>query len=268
MSLPPFMRPLGSTGLTVSAIGLGTVKIGRNQGVKYPNGFELPDDKQVQDLLACACDLGINLIDTAPAYGLSEERLGKLLTQRDRWIIVSKAGEEFDDGQSHFDFSPAHLRRSLERSLRRLGTDYIDVLLLHSDGNDDDIIGRGALATLADFKREGLVRAAGMSTKTVSGGLAALAQSDVAMVTYNLADRTERAVIDTARDMHRGILVKKAFASGHACTGDGDTVQQSLDLALGHAGTSAVIAGTINLDHLRENVDKAHRALTGSNTHD
>lgn len=268
MSLPPFMRPLGETGLTVSAIGLGTVKIGRNQGVKYPSGFELPDDQQVRNLLACARELGINLIDTAPAYGRSEERLGQLLTQRDEWIIVSKVGEEFEHGQSHFDFSPAHLRRSLERSLRRLGTDYLDVLLVHSDGEDDDIIAGGALETLADFKREGLVRATGMSTKTVSGGLAALARSDMAMVTYNLAERDERAVIDAAQDAGRGILVKKAFASGHACVSDGDAVQHSLDLVLGHPGTSAVIAGTINLDHLRENVDKAHRALTGSNTND
>ena len=66
-----FMRPLGNTGLTVSALGLGTVKIGRDKGVKYPNGFTIPDDKAVSDLLAQARDLGINLIDTAPAYGSS-----------------------------------------------------------------------------------------------------------------------------------------------------------------------------------------------------
>ena len=268
MSLPPFLRPLGDTGLTVSALGLGTVKIGRNQGVKYPSGFELPDDRQVCDLLACARDLGINLIDTAPAYGRSEERLGQLLTQRDQGVIGSKAGEEFDAGQSACDFSPAHLRHSLERSLKRLGTDYLDVLLLHSNGDDDDIIAAGALEVLAEFKRQGLVRATGMSTKTVSGGLAALAQSDMAMVTYNLNEQAERAVIDAAFDSGRGVLVKKAFASGHACAADGDPVQQSLDLVLGHAGTSAVIAGTINLDHLRENVDKAHRALTGSTPND
>ena len=49
-----FMRPLGNTGLTVSALGLGTVKIGRDKGVKYPNGFTIPDDHAVTELLAQA----------------------------------------------------------------------------------------------------------------------------------------------------------------------------------------------------------------------
>ena len=94
-------RPLGSTGLLVSPLGLGTVKLGRDQGVKYPNGFQIPDDDEARMLLKLARDLGINLIDTAPAYGRSEERLGPLLRgQRQDWVIVSKVGEEFADGQS------------------------------------------------------------------------------------------------------------------------------------------------------------------------
>ena len=130
-------RPLGSTGLTVSPLGLGTVKLGRDQGVKYPNGFTIPDDAAARELLAQAHDLGINLIDTAPAYGTSETRLGPLLRgQRQQWVIVSKVGEEFDNGQSHFDFSPTHTRFSVERSLKRLETDFIDLVLVHSDGND------------------------------------------------------------------------------------------------------------------------------------
>ncbi|HHH13074.1 MAG TPA: aldo/keto reductase, partial [Thiolapillus brandeum] len=58
------LRPLGSTGIEVSPLGLGTVKIGRNQQVKYPRGFELPDDAQVERLLWLARELGINLVDT------------------------------------------------------------------------------------------------------------------------------------------------------------------------------------------------------------
>ena len=150
-------RPLGSTGLMVSPLGLGTVKLGRDQGVKYPNGFRIPDDQEARQLLALARDLGINLIDTAPAYGRSEERLGPLLRgQREQWVIVSKVGEEFEDGLSRFDFSPAHTRLSVERSLRRLETDRIDLVLVHSDGNDVAILrDSGVYETLAELKREG-----------------------------------------------------------------------------------------------------------------
>ena len=80
MSLPSLHdhhRPLGSTGLRVSPLGLGTVKLGRDQGVKYPNGFTIPDDAAARALLDQARALGINLIDTAPAYGVSEQRLGR-----------------------------------------------------------------------------------------------------------------------------------------------------------------------------------------------
>lgn len=255
-----FLRELGDTGLTVSALGLGTVKIGRDQGVKYPTAFSIPDDDAVRDLLARARDLGVNLIDTAPAYGRSEERLGQLLRHRRDWVIVSKVGEEFSDGESYFDFSPAHTRASVERSLRRLNTDYLDCVLVHSDGNDLDVLRSGALDVLEEMKQAGLIRAIGMSTKTVAGGLEALKRSDVAMVTYNLKQDDERPVIDQAAAHNKGILIKKAFASGHLADDLPDPVQASLNKVLGTAGVSAVIAGTVNPHHLEENVRKARLA--------
>ena len=191
MSLHDLHRPLGNTGLIVSPLGLGTVKLGRDQGVKYPNGFTIPDDAAARALLDQARALGINLIDTAPAYGVSEQRLGPLLRgQREDWVIVSKVGEEFENGQSRFDFSPAHTRLSVERSLQRLETDRIDLVLVHSDGNDLAILqSSGVYETLAELKREGKLRAFGLSGKTVEGGLLALERGDCAMVTYNLAEQ-------------------------------------------------------------------------------
>jgi len=201
MSLPTLHdlhRPLGSTGLRVSPLGLGTVKLGRDQGVKYPNGFTIPDDDQARQLLAQARDLGINLIDTAPAYGRSEERLGPLLRgQRDHWVIVSKVGEEFEEGQSRFDFSAAHTRFSIERSLKRLETEQIDLVLVHSDGNDLHILQHEEVyQTLEALKQEGKIGGFGLSGKTVEGGLKALERGDCAMVTYNLNEQAERPVLD------------------------------------------------------------------------
>jgi aryl-alcohol dehydrogenase-like predicted oxidoreductase len=100
-----FSRTIPGTDLHVSAIGLGTVKLGRDQGVKYPDAFTIPDDAAVTRLLDQARDSGINLLDTASAYGNSEQRLGKLLANRQDWIIATKTGEEFENGVSRFDFS-------------------------------------------------------------------------------------------------------------------------------------------------------------------
>ncbi|MDD2049798.1 aldo/keto reductase [Pseudomonas putida] len=260
MSLPTLHdlhRPLGSTGLHVSPLGLGTVKLGRDQGVKYPNGFTIPDDDQARLLLAQARELGINLIDTAPAYGRSEERLGPLLRgQRDHWVIVSKVGEEFDNGQSRFDFSAAHTRFSIERSLKRLETEHIDLVLVHSDGNDLQILEHEEVyQTLEALKQEGKIGGFGLSGKTVAGGLKALERGDCAMVTYNLNEQAERPVLDYAAEHGKAILVKKALASGHVCLSPGeDPVRASFELLFGHPGVSSAIVGTINPVHLAHNV--------------
>ncbi len=75
-------------------------------------------------------------------------------------MIVSKVGEEFEAGQSRHDFSAGHTRLSVERSLQRLETDFIDLVLVHSDGNDLTILERtDVYQTLAELKREGKIRA-------------------------------------------------------------------------------------------------------------
>ena len=252
-------RALGDTGIQISPLGLGTVKFGRNKGVKYPQGFDIPDEATLADLLALAKDLGINMLDTAPAYGTSEERLGRLLDgQREDWVIVGKVGEEFEDGQSSHHFTPAHFEASLERSLKRLNTDYIDVLLIHSDGNDMQILNDDLLVqTMLDFKTRGLVRAVGASTKTAAGGVKTLSLMDVVMATYNPEYTDEREVLDFAAAANKGILLKKALSSGHS-----HNVEDALKFAFSHPGTSGVIAGTINPDHLRQNVQAVTNAMT------
>ena len=264
-------RPLGNTGLLVSCLGLGTVKFGRNQQVKYPSGsgFVLPSDREIQQLLALASETGINLLDTAPAYGSSELRLGQLLSNRERWVLSSKVGEEFIRGQSVFNFSRDQVQNSIERSLRNLRTDYLDIALIHSDGNDLQILeSTDCVETLQRLKDRGLVRSIGLSGKTVEGGLRALQWMDVAMVTYNTVATAEAEVIDYAESHEKGILVKKALHSGHlsrsaeTASGNGDKPATALEFALSRTGVSSVIIGTINPSHLLAN---ARVALTVSN---
>ena len=262
-------RDLGTTGMRVSCLGLGTVKFGRNRDVKYPEGFELPSDKEITALLDLAREAGINLLDTAPAYGSSEQRLGRLLPDRDNWLLGTKVGEIFEGGRSRFDFSAGHVRESIEQSLRHLRTDRLDLVLIHSDGNDLDILDQSdCLETLERMRDKGLLRAIGMSSKTIEGGLRAIELVDVLMLTYNRSDTSQKPVIDQAQKAGKGVLIKKGLASGHAARGaDQDqtpSVADNFRFLLEPPGISSAIVGTINPNHLRENIQAASDARRGS----
>ena len=241
---------LGNTNLEVSRIGLGTVKFGRNTGVKYPQRFNIPDDQSIRKLLSLAKELNINLLDTAPAYGLSEERLGIFLKKdRHNWIISSKVGETFDNNQSSFNFTKTFIINSVHRSLKHLNTDYLDLLLIHSNGQDEEIINKyNAFDTLRDLKQQGLIRNFGMSSKTIAGGLLTVNIADVVMVEYNSNHLEELPVIQEAFKLNKGVLIKKALGSGHL---DAET---NINLIFKTKGVHSIIIGTINLLHLIENV--------------
>ena len=254
-------RQMGSTGIDVSVLGLGTVKLGRNSQVKYPSGFTIPNDDEVRDLLALSKDLGINFIDTAPAYGNSEERLGQLMTNPNDWVIMTKVGEIFENGQSRFDFSAAHTRMSVERSLKRLKRDSLDMVLVHSSGDDMHIINNeGALEELARLKEQGLIQAYGMSTKTVEGGMWVVEHTDMVMATLNLSDDHDLGVIARAAELNKGVVVKKGLQSGHADkSAGGGGVEKAFEYIFSHPGVSSVIVGTINPQHLKQNVAVVNR---------
>ena len=250
-------RQLGSTGIEVSVLGLGTVKLGRDQEVKYPSGFTIPNDNEVRDLLALTQELGINFIDTAPAYGNSEERLGQLMTNPNDWVIMTKVGEIFENGKSSFDFTAEHTRMSVERSLKKLKRDSLDMVLVHSNGDDMHIINNeGALEELDRLKQKGLIRSYGMSTKTVEGGLWIVENTDVVMATLNLSDDHDLPVIARAAELNKGVVIKKGLQSGHADKSVGGSgVEQAFEYIFKHQGVSSAIVGTINAKHLRQNID-------------
>ena len=249
-------------GLKLSKIGLGTVKIGRNTAVKYPSSFSLPTDKEALDILNTASEIGINLLDTAPAYGNSEERLGKLLVQSSYpWIISTKVGEIFDPvtASSSYDFTAEYIEVSVMNSLRNLKRECLDLVLVHSCGNDEQVIKEGALDVLQYLKAKGLIRSFGMSTKTVAGGMLAIEKSDAVMVTHNLDYQGEVAVIDYAQSLGKAVLIKKALGSGKLT--EKSSVRKAFDCIYQHQGVSSIILGSINPDHIRDNVDQALRSI-------
>lgn len=254
------LRSLGPCAVAVSPIALGTVKFGRNTGVKYPHRFELPSDRDIRELLALARDLGVQTLDTAPAYGSSEERLGQLLETPADWTLITKVGEQFDGVHSHFDFSAQATRSSIETSLRRLRREQLDVVLLHSDGDDLRIIEQeAAIETLITLRDAGLIRALGLSSKTVAGGLWSIEHLDCVMATLNPLAQQELPVFQAAADAGKGVLVKKALQSGHGAGANG--VRDALQLAFKTAGTASVVIGTLSQKHLRDNLTTASEIL-------
>jgi aryl-alcohol dehydrogenase-like predicted oxidoreductase len=248
-------RQLGTGGPLVSPIGFGAFKIGRNQKTKYGGHYELPEEKVAARLLNEVLDLGINYIDTAPAYGESEQRIGAALShRRSQFILSTKVGETFDarSGTSTYDFSREAIEDSVRQSLERLRTDYLDVLVLHSPGDDLSILtGSDAVPTLLGLRERGIVRAVGLSSKSPEGSLAAIPWADVLMVEYHLADRSQEAALEAAAAAGVGIIVKKGLSAGHL------SAAEAIPFVLANRAVSTLIVGSLSAEHMRENLKLA-----------
>jgi aryl-alcohol dehydrogenase-like predicted oxidoreductase len=157
-------RPLGKSGIEVSEVGLGCWPIA---GLTSPGAN---DQDSLATIRACF-ELGINHLDTAYCYGRdgeSEKLIGRALRgRRDAMVIATKGGLHWGpDRQQAHDASPATLRRQCEESLRRLGTDHVDLLYLHApDANVPVAESAGALKQLLE---EGKTRSVGVSNVNVS----------------------------------------------------------------------------------------------------
>ncbi|MGB7265477.1 MAG: aldo/keto reductase [Terracidiphilus sp.] len=150
-------RLLGGSGLKVSALSFGTATFGGS--TKFFEAWGSTDVAEARRLLDICFEAGVNLFDTADGYsdGRSEEVLGKALEgRRDKALISTKSGFPTSDGPNEEGSSRYHLRRALEGSLRRLGTDYIDIYHLH--GFDALTPIEEVQSTLDDFVSEGKVR--------------------------------------------------------------------------------------------------------------
>lgn len=251
------LKNISDTGVTVSALGLGTVKFGRNEAVKYPHSFQVPDDSSVVSLLSGAHEAGINLLDTAPAYGTAQARIGRLIGADNDWIICSKVGERFINGRSMYDYSESATTADIENSLRELKRDVLDIALIHSDGNDEDILQNTPIVeTLSRMKEQGKIKALGISSKTIAGGILALQFLDIIMCTYNLVETNELPVIEAAGAAGKAVFIKKGLMSGHLQKA---RVTNPLHASYRHIflqqAVSSLIIGTINPMHLRQNID-------------
>lgn len=209
---------LGKTGIKVSEIGFGAWGIG-GETADGANSYGKTDDAESKRALERAFELGITLYDTSNIYGYghSEELLGEVFgKKRDRVILAGKAG--FTKHNGPHDLSPTYLRKCLEESLRRLKTDYIDIYQLHSppvslvEKNPD------AIEELRKMKREGKIRAIGISVKNPGDAISAIQTFgfEAIQVNFSLIDQRvlEMGVFDMAQKYGAGIIVRTPLAYG------------------------------------------------------
>jgi aryl-alcohol dehydrogenase-like predicted oxidoreductase len=238
-------RVLGRTGFSVSEIGFGGWAIGGNV---YGNSYGPTDDAESKRAIRRAYDLGCNFFDTADVYGHghSEELLGAALANvRPHVILATKVGATFYNRDVHpllrdrvaemmgtpFDeiapdavlpvthdssFTPAYVRFAVEQSLKRLRTDYLDLLQLHNPPLNL-ISAMDTYGVLEELKLEGKIRAYGVSVHPAEEGLAAVQATmpDTIQIVYNIGRREpEDALFAAARAANVGIIAREPLANG------------------------------------------------------
>lgn len=197
----PTQEEIGTSGIYASNITFGAMGIGG--GFRYPDA----DDAESIRAIHAALDAGINFIDTAPVYGFghSEEVIGKAIKgRRDQVVISTKCGLWWDDDEGSYRFtwegkdvkrnlSARTLKIELENSLRRLGTDYIDVYYTHNPACPPfDTPIEETIETLNEFKKQGYIRAIGCSNAQIHHVQSYLDLGSVAIVQrrYSMFDHS------------------------------------------------------------------------------
>jgi len=284
-------RTLGRTGADVTILGYGAMEL-RGQ----PRGPKI-DDADAGRLLNAVLDGGITLIDTSPDYGVSEELIGRYIGhRRDEYFLATKCGclleipPDVPPPYPH-DFSPANVRAVVERSLRRLRTDRLDLVQVHSSPSVEKLTDNHTVETLRDLQDEGKVRFIGMS-----GILPHLPEQialnvfDVFQIPYSAVQREHEDLITHAASTGAGTLIRGGAARGAPseeknwttgplsqpagqgqrnwqAAGIDDLIADSglgrmeftLRFTVSHPDLSTTIVGTANPAHLRANIAVAER---------
>ncbi len=281
-------RTLGGTGVEVTTLGYGAMEL---RGA--PRGPEISDDAAAE-ILNAVLDSGINYIDTSPDYGRSEELIGRSIARRrSEYFLASKCGcligaTPAPAGQPNpHVFTADNVRAGVEQSLRRMNTEYLDLVQFHASPSRDELEGAGALDALRDLQREGKVRFIGMSgtlpnlLEHVQMGVFAAFQ-----IPYSAIQREHEDAIARASAAGAGIIIRGGAARGAPSDWEqrsnymlpGNTARKrweaagldellegmtrmefTLRFTLSNPELDTTIVGTRSIDHLKDNVDAARK---------
>jgi len=269
---------LGNTGLEVSRLGIGLVKIGQMEGTDRV--------ERAGRLLNAALDAGINFLDTSACYGNSEEQVGNTVAnRRAEFYLATKCGHVTGE-HSGQPWTAQTIADSIDRSLKRMKTDYVDLVQLHSCSLD--ILKRGEVIDALDrAKEEGKTRFIGYSGDEAAAAWAIESgRFDTLQTSLNIVDQhARRDLLSPAEARGMGIIIKRPIGNGiwgaknkPTGTPDGyvmraqemarlgpipgapdDPTTLALGFVYSHPEVDTAIVGTGNPSHLRSNVELLER---------
>lgn len=275
-------RRLGRTGLDVTCLGFGAMEL---RGPRIWGGRPVTDE-QASTILNAVLDAGINFIDTSNDYGRSEEFIGRCIShRRGEFYLATKCGCHVVRKDGNTDETPHvwtrdNLMRGLKESLSRLKTDYVDVMQLHNPSVEQTQQG-DLVAVLQEMQQQGWVRWIGCSstlphiTTYIPWGV-----FDVFQIPYSALERQHEQVITTAARAGAGIIDRGGVARGEPGEGLGAADRWAtyeaakldelrapgeprttflLRFLLSHPDIGTTIVGTMDPEHLRENVEAASK---------
>jgi aryl-alcohol dehydrogenase-like predicted oxidoreductase len=269
-------RDLGRTGLHVTMLGYGAMEL---RGA--PRGRDVTE-AQAETILNAALDAGINYLDTSIDYGVSEERIGRYVAhRRSEYYLASKCGcvvgaDPSPRGQrNRHVYTRDNIIAGIEQSLRRMHTDYLDVVQFHGSPSRQALEEHGALDTVLELQQAGKLRFIGISsTLPHLKDHIAMGVFDVFQIPYSALEREHEAVISAAADGGAGIVIRGGAAKGAPSEGkqagsqwarwqqahlndlleDMTPMEFILRFTFSHPAMHTNIVGTINPAHLQDNI--------------
>ena len=286
---------LGRTGVTVTKLGYGAMEL-RGAASPLGIGHKLADD-DIARLLNGVLDAGINMIDTSPDYGDSEEHIGRCISsRRDEYFLASKCGCAVGEaaqggGFREHVFTRENVRAGVEQSLRRMRTDHLDLVQFHASPARSTLEENDAVAELEALRDEGKIRFLGMS-----GTLPNLPDHidmgvfDAFQIPYSAVEREHEELISQAAAAGAGTIIRGGVARGlpeppagipdeyrayrdamqarrdrfaavdiSDLAGDASPMEFLLRFTISHPDLHTTIVGTSNPDHLAANVAAASK---------
>jgi len=278
---------LGKTKFQISPLGIGLSEIGSELSIN--------DDKKASELLNFSLDNGINFLDTASCYGVSEELIGRTVShRRDEYYIASKAGHA-NGNLSGSDWSYETIKNSIDRSLKRLKIEYLDLIQLHSC--DIDTLKNGeCISAVQDAQKEGKTRFIGYSGDNDAAHWAVNSNIFSTLQTsFNLVEQRARTtgLLEKAKKNNMGIIIKRPIAGGSWNKASSKNSEQkirnyddpyleramsmrglgkiknesqngiltSMGYTIQNPNVDVMIIGTTNINHLKKNLDIIDKEL-------